>query len=468
MQLRASRKLFAAALVAGLTFVTAAPGSGDLPPLPSIPVAPTVLPPVPPAGHLVRFQNLVPAQPVKPGEPEKPDNGQVVVEAGPELSLGECIAVAVERHPALKAERASMGATESGFRSLTKFGTVGTLLSPDLEIRKQQAQRGLAAAAGGYQKVHNETVQDVTRLYYTAVYAKQQHAIASDVVGQLRKLIEIGEDILKNTKDIKDLQGFNQNKLLAMKVGLRQALQLEAKARIGQQQALAALRQVMNVDDQCFPFRVKDAALPVMEQTKEITKNLVVCLAVERRPELALAAAGVDVFRLEVYAQGRIPFKRVVPTFASGADLHAKEIPQPMRGKEYRPGGVTPEMPTQLVGSKYDRVNRAMAFSQKADAVFESARSLIVLEAENAFFEFELASEGLRLAREQLDLAVELQKNTRDNAENIKQKDLIVQVEVLAAKAQSDYVEAVFNHLLALAALERITAGAIRPQFPGR
>src|SRR5207248_10887573 len=101
-----------------------------------------------------------------------------------------------------------------------------------------------------------------------------------------------------NTKDIKDLQGFNQNKLLAMKVGLRQALQLEAKARIGQQQALAALRQVMNVDDQCFPFRVKDAALPVMEQTKEITKNLVVCLAVERRPELALAAAGVDVFRL--------------------------------------------------------------------------------------------------------------------------------------------------------------------------
>jgi outer membrane protein TolC len=361
-----------------------------------------------------------------------------------------------------------MGASEAGSRSLTNFGTVGTLLSPDLEIRKQQAQRGLAAASGEYQKAYNEVVQDTTRLYYSAVYAKQQHAIATDVVDQLKKLIEIGEDLLKNTKDIKLLEGFNQNKLLTMKIGLREAQALQLTARQGRKQALAALRQVMAVDEQTFPFRVKDTALPLMEQTKDITRDLVVNLALERRPELALAAAGVDVFRLEVYAQGRIPFKRVVPTFASGADLHSKEIPQAMRGKEYRPGGITPEMPTQLVGSKYDRVCRAMALSQKADAVYESARGLIVLEAENAFFEFELASEKLRYAKEKLDLALELQKNTRANSENIKQKDLIVTVEVLAAKSESDYVDAVFQHLLALSALERITAGGIRPKFPGR
>ena len=141
---------------------------------------------------------------------------------------------------------------------------------------------------------------------------------------------------------------------------------------------------------------------------------MVVELAVGRRPELALAAAGVDVFRLEVYAQGKIPFKRVVPTFASGADLHSRDIPQAMRGNEYRPGGIIPEMPTQLVGSKYDRVCRAMAFSQKAEAVYESAHSLIVLEAENGYFEFELATEKLRLAKEQHDLAHRLQKYTRE------------------------------------------------------
>jgi hypothetical protein len=224
----------------------------------------------------------------------------------------------------------------------------------------------------------------------------------------------------------------------------------------------------MAVEPASFPFRVKDTELPVMKQTAEITRDKVVELAVGRRPELALAAAGVDVFRLEVYAQGKIPFKRVVPTFASGADLHSRAIPQAERGKEYRPGGIIPEMPTQLVGSKYDRVCRAMAFSQKADAVYESAQSLIVLEAENGFFELELATEKLRLSKEKHDLAIDLRNYTRKNAPNIKEKDQIYQVEILVAKAQSDYVEAVFQHLLALSALERITAGGITPAFPGR
>ena len=43
-----------------------------------------------------------------------------------------------------------------------------------------------------------------------------------------------------------------------------------------------------------------------------------------------------------------------------------------------------------------------------------------------------------------------------------------MQAEVIAAKAQSEYVQAVHDYLLALAALERVTAGGIRPDFPGR
>ena len=251
------------------------------------------------------------------------------------------------------------------------FGTVGTLISPDLDIRKQQAQRGLAGTAGEYQKVHNEIVQDVTRLYFSAVYAKQQQAIADNVIEDLEELEKLIKSILKEAKTPADAAGLNPGKLLTLQMGLKKAQQLRATAVVGRKQAMAALRQTMAVEAESFPFRVKDAELPHMQQVAEITREKVVELAVGRRPELALAAAGVDVFRLEVYAQGKIPFKRVVPTFASGADLHSREIPQPMRGKDYRPGGITPEMPTQLVGSKYDRVCRAMAFSQKADAVYE-------------------------------------------------------------------------------------------------
>jgi outer membrane protein TolC len=446
-----------------------------MPAPPVVPVLPTVPAPLAPTGHLIRYQSLIPAHATRPAGPQKNDKHDKnslppVEETGPELSLGECIAIAVERHPNLKAVLASTMASQAGYRALTKFGTVGTLLSPDLDIRKQQAQRGLAGASGEYQKVHNELVQDVTRMYYTAVYAKQQQAIADDVIDQLVDLEDLIRNILRESKDPMELKesGLTPGKLLTVQIGIREARSLRAQAIVGRKRALSGLRQTMAVEKESFPFRVKDSELPVMSQSAEITREIVVQQALARRPELALAAAGVDVFRLEVYAQGKIPFKRVVPTFASGADLHSRAIPQPERGKEYRPGGIIPEMPTQLVGSKYDRVCRAMAFSQKADAVYESAHGLIVLEAENGFFELELATEKLRLAKEKHDLAIDLQKYTRQNLQNIKAKDQVFQVEVLVAKAQSDYVEAVYQHLLALSALERITAGGISPAFPGR
>jgi outer membrane protein TolC len=437
-----------------------------------VPVAPTIPAPVPPPGPHVRFQNLIPTQ-GKAAEPEKAGNAQKkepiqFVETGPELSLGECISIALERQPSLKAARASMAATEAGYRSVMNFGTVGTLISPDLNIRKEQAQRGLAAAAADYQKAYNEVVQDVTRLYYTAVYARQQQQIADDLVGQLADLNDIIREILKTATKPEELGGLNPGKLYVAEMGLREAMGEAARARIGRQQALAALRQVMAVDEKTCPFRVKDTELPVMGQQVPLSKDVIVDLAVCRRPELALAAAGVDAFRLEVYAQGKIPFKRVVPTFASASDLHSKEVPQASRGKEYRPGIVSPEMPTQLVGSKFDRVSRAMTFSERAESMYESVRNGVILEAENSYFEFELASERLVLAKEKYEKALELDRFFAKNAADIKAKDSIFAGRVLAAKAQSDYVEAVYQYILALAQLERVTAGGIRPAFPGR
>ena len=474
MRLPARTPVYAVRLVVGLVPLSAAwiaTVSGQ-----QVPVNPTVPTPVPSVhGHIVKFQNPLPAPAAAPvqKEADKNGNGNIVEnkypESGPELTLGECIAVALERQPSLKAVKESTAATEAGYRALTNFGTASTFLSPDLEIRKQQAKRGLMATAAEYQKLHNEVVQDVTRLYYTAVYAKQQQELAENVVLRLDFFVEVGKGILNDEKiDTKGLEGFNTLKLRMMQNGLLEAKKLHATAMVGRQKALSGLREVMGVDARTFPFQVKDTALPVMKQAVPITRDRVVDLALERRPELVLASAGVDAFRLEVYAQGRIPFKRVAPTLAQGADLHSKEIPQASRGTEYRPGGILPEMPPQLVGSKYDRVCRAMAFAQRAEALYEKARNLIIADAETTFYDFDLASDKLTLSKQQFDLSVDLQKRVRDSADNIKAKDQLVQAEVIAAKAQSDYVQAVHEYLLALAALERVTAGGIRPTFPGR
>lgn len=490
MRLPVRTRVYALRLLAGLVPVVALATAGARD---SAPVLPTVPAPVP-RPFFAKGQNPLPAPtPVAPGTGQANGNGDDT--GGPELTLGDCIGIALERQPALKAVQNSAAATEAGYRALTKFGTVGTIFSPDLEIRKQQAKRGLMATSAEYQKLHNEVVQDVTRLYYTAVYAHQQQQLAEVVILELESIVDVARDLLKTTKDAKDLEGFNTLKLRMMENGLLEAKKLQATARLGNRKALAGLREVMGVGDQPFPFRLYDyydgarrkvdaagkpvlddkkepvydrRGVPVMKQNVDLARERVVELALERRPELVLAAAGVDAFRLEVYAQGRVPFKRVVPTLASGADIHAKEIPAPNRGTDYRPGAIIPEMPTQLVGSKYDRVCRAMAFAQRAEAVYEKARNLVVAEAEGTFYDFELASEKLALARQQRDLSKDIQELVRAAQATTKQKDQLLQAVVIAAKALSDYLTAVHEYLLALAALERVTAGGIRPDFPGR
>ncbi|HEX4613827.1 MAG TPA: TolC family protein, partial [Urbifossiella sp.] len=160
-----------------------------------------------------------------------------------------------------------------------------------------------------------------------------------------------------------------------------------------------------------------------------------------------------------------------VPTLATGSDIKAREVPSTVRdlNLQYKPGAIIPEMPPQLVGNQADRVARAMAYSQRADAVFEKTRSLVHLEAENAFFEFDLAAKLVTEGKTKYEFGKDLMERIRENVDNPKaERDQLVGGYAQAAKAQSDYVEAVWQYLLTLAHLERVTAGGVRPDFPGR
>lgn len=438
-----------AALRAGLAvglFVLCQPGSGQPPGV--APAAPTL--PLP---------TVVLAQ---------PDTGKSAVVAAdvPEYSLGDCIAIAVERQPSLRAVRSSQDGTAAGMHALNNIGRLGQLVAPDLPIRKEQAQRGAVAAAADVQKTHNELVHDVTRMYYTAVYARQVGVIAEDVVAQVELLTKIGRDVLNSPNP----GTMTKAKLDAMEIGLRDARKLLLTARQGERKAYGALRELMAVQDGPR-FVAKDKELPVMAANVPLTEELVVELALCRRPELALAAAGADAFRLEVYAQGAVRFKRTVPTLATGGDIKAREVPATVRdlNLQYKPGAIIPEMPPQLVGNQADRVTRAMAYSQRMDAVFEKSRNLVRLEAENAYYEYELASKLVVEGKGKFEFGRDLMDRIKENVDNPKaERDQLVGGYVQAARAQSDYVEAVWQYLLTLAHLERVTAGGVRPDFPGR
>jgi hypothetical protein len=431
------------------------PGSGAGQELPTIPIAP---------------QSEPKDKGAKGGNGDK--NGEKVrpPETGPELTLGECLAIAQERSPSLRALRETYAATAASSQALNNIGTIGAILAPDLPYRKQQAARGLIAAAADIQRKQNELVHDVARLYYTIVYARQQEAIAEDVVAYLELLVGIAKDLLKSPPAVGDItQGMTQGKIDLMELGLSEARNLRSKAHHGAQTAMIGLRYLMNVKESDFPFRVKDKELPVIGTKGTLTKDVVVERALAARPEIVLAAAGLDAFRLEVFAQANVRCSSTVRTFASGSDIHARPVPPGSRGAEYRPEPLAPEMPPQLVGSQTDRVNRAMAYCRRAEAMYEDTRNLIAADAASAFLKLDEANEKLTEGKKKAKTGQGLMERSREGFDNPKTpKDVIVSGIVAASKAQSDYVEAVFGHLLALVDLEWKTGGAIRAPFPNR
>ncbi len=144
------------------------------------------------------------------------------------------------------------------------------------------------------------------------------------------------------------------------------------------------------------------------------------------------SASAVRVTELEVDAQGT-SLALTMRTFAAGSDVHAREIPQGVSNKEYRPSAIGLDMPTLLAGHRHDRMERARAFQARAAAVAEKTTNLIRLETEAAFLKWQ-------------------------DADGI----------TLADQAEAQYNEALYYHALALAALERVTAGGYTPSFRQR
>jgi len=144
-----------------------------------------------------------------------------------------------------------------------------------------------------------------------------------------------------------------------------------------------------------------------------------------------------------------------VRTFAAGSDIHARQVPPAFDDSftTYRPGALAPEMPSVLVGKKCDRQERARLFADRAVAVADKARNLIALEAEEVFWRW---AETRKRAAETYDSA-----RAGLSLQGLKVEDRAEQVQnwVLAAQGQGNYNEALYQHLITLAALERVTAG---------
>jgi outer membrane protein TolC len=450
-------------LLAGISGAAWAEEPNLLPQIPTVPppaVAPALAPAPAPQAQPQRAEPVPPQPKESEKEPEKKPLFQPV---GSPLSLAQCLDLAMQNQPAIKAAQHGLASATRGYLALGNMRKISDLLSPDLPFRRMQAQKGIIVSTAEVQQAQRDTTYDVTRMYYTFVYAKQQEQTAASVIEDMELYYKVAEDLLKAGG--MPNKRFDQFTLYALEDVITRIRRLRDKAVLGQKQAILALKEAMGIDPN-FPMVPKDGELPVM--AGEVTADQVVELALARRAELVQAAAGVDVFRLEVCAQASIKHRQVVATFAQGSDLHSRVLPLPVRNGEYRPGAIQPEMPTMLVGRVQDRVARATDLSARQDEVYNKVVGLIRLEAGNAFLNWQATAERVADTKKRFERGRKLVEEARAAAATKQDPELLVRNEALSGETQAEYVEAVFKHLEALILLEKVTAGGVLPAFPGR
>ncbi|MBX7104009.1 MAG: hypothetical protein K1X57_08000 [Gemmataceae bacterium] len=371
----------------------------------------------------------------------------------PVYTLADCVRIGLEKQPALAASRASLAAKQAARDGIAR-PSFSYLFVPDIHLRRQQSLKGVSAAEAELMQAGIDTTYAVTRTYYTAIYARLQYDVAADI---LKKLEFDRADLDRAIKN--GVREFSEPMLdrLDIAINLAKAKQLEADE--GMRKALAALREAMGVSQECFSFQLADLSLP--EPAAQPERCTIINLALSRRGEMMQTLLLSDVVRLEIDAQGKWCFRQLVRTFASAADIHSAPVPPGIRNGDYRPGAIGPEMPANLAGPRSARIEQANAFSARADAVVAKTRELLTLEAEDGICKWEEASKKVAFTKLATSKATKYIKQLEEDkaaGAKIKPEELTTN-RVLATQAAVALNEALFQQVLALANLERITAG---------
>jgi outer membrane protein TolC len=375
------------------------------------------------------------------------------VAPAPALDLRACRQIALERQPALAAARARLSSAVARSEAVDHLRFV-SLLNREIPVRRKQAALGVQVCQAALCRTEGDTLHAVTYTYLSALYARQQLAVADEALANLKSL----QEIIKQAVDDGTRKDVSTRHVDQIDVYLLVAKSRREEAVHGHERALSGLREAMGVGPE-FPLRLADANLP--QPKTAVEREQIVAAALARRGEVAQAALAAEVTCLEVDAQAA-SCRLKSDTFAAGSDIHVDVLPAGVHDEVYKPGATGPEMPTLLAGFKSDRVEQARTYSARAEAVAEKTRGLIALEAEQAYLHWLEANRKAPPAREAAAAAEKLHKGLRDKFDPRVPKvtpDELINAGVLATQLRLQANQAAFQELLGLAALERVTGG---------
>jgi hypothetical protein len=378
-------------------------------------------------------------------------------------TLAESIRIGQEKHPSISALRSSLNAATLKNQALNDIHPLGDFFLQDLTIRRDQSEKGILAATAELNQAAHEVNYAVIRSYYTVIYAREQSKVAKELVDQLEIYLEQVKKIVHGKGGgVKGITQDTEDRLVNI-LSIAKSKLIEAES--GTDRARAALREAMGLE----PGTRVDVADELLPEIKaDIPREAVVKLAMERRGEITLAQIGADVTRLEVMAQWSRRIIMQNPTYANGGDIHARSVPAAQRDPDYKPGAIGPEMPDMLIGHRETRTATAQQYADRAAEAARQARSLIGLEAENAHAKWIEASRKAVTNKEAAKVGRDMVERAREASGGSLNKEEILITEATAAQAFASNNEALYQQIIALANLERITAGGIRVNFPGR
>jgi len=392
--------------------------------------------------------------------PDPPPMAAPALPAAP-LTLRDCLALAAQHQPKLAAARASLACAEVQLAGLDALHLPAAMANPDLGVRRKQAQLGVEIARIALASAETETVYEVTRTFYSVLYARAQLQLAREAARDLtlyRQVIEklAAKEANPDRKTWTELGG----DLVA--IYLREVEDRGVEAEAGEELGVAALREAMGLAP-CACLTIAGEALP--EPRVAVCREDFIAMALARNAYLAEAALTGEVVHLEVDAQGHISRPGSIRTFAASADIHAEPVPLGRHGTDYRPGAVPVEMPAYLSGYRTTRVQAAQHLDARAEAVVQKTRGLILLEAEGAYLAWRSAARKVELRRSAARAGERIRKklfsDDKTEVENLLPHAL------LAIQVQVDYNESVFQLLLALADLQRVTNGGFDAGLAG-
>lgn len=430
--------------------------------------------------NVVVTQDVQPATPFLPASRAAEAPVSPATSPGP-LSLDECLSLGMQHQPAIDAAQASLNAALSGQRSLNRL-IVPRLFTPDYKVRVKQACHGVTIASAGLSQAEWETRYSITRNFFTVQYIRSQDVVVSETLRDLQKGYDRANKLFKaGDPDVK----ITAVDLDAIQVQIAIIKGKKSQIDNGMEKALAALREAMGLNYD-YPLEIAKVDLPpaVYETKKFVTekddkgkvvkkevaeyqvlyplhskKAGLIASAIASRPEMTQAATANVITDLEVQAQNRIRGWRG-QTFAIGADIHAKPIPMGIFNNEYRPGAIGLEMPPMLVGRMKDRMTRAGDFNQRAMAVVDKTTNLISLDVEAQYLKWQEAVEEVRDLSDILTVAKGLPQRVLDLNPKDYTSSAVIQANMTSIMVRSQLNEAKHMHALALAGLERATAGA--------